>query len=209
MDSERLKTFTSDGKYYGTATREEVHSKGIWHETFHCWFISKKKDRYFLHFQLRSKDKKDYPDKLDISAAGHILSTESAEEGIREVHEELGIMVTLEDLQYIGKIPDEITLDHFIDREFAHTYIYFIPEGLDMAYCFQTEEVSGMVEVELSLFELLWLESLDSLPISGVYPDVKDQLRNMNMQVDKKDFLPHSDAYITYVMTHIKKLIRE
>lgn len=206
MDSEQLKAFTSDGTHYGTATREEVHSKGIWHETFHCWFVSKKKDSYFLHFQLRSKDKKDYPGMLDISAAGHILSTESAEEGVREVHEELGVKVTLEELQYIGKIPDEITLGHFIDREFAHTYIYFIPEGLEMEYCFQPEEVSGMMEVELSLFELLWFGSLDSLSITGVYPDVKRQLKNMNMQVEKKDFLPHSDTYITQVITRIKKI---
>ncbi|WP_107840072.1 NUDIX hydrolase [Metasolibacillus meyeri] len=104
MDSELLKVFDRNGAHIGTATRAEVHSKGLWHETFHCWFVSKEKNNYFLHFQLRSAEKRDYPNLLDISAAGHINAAESVVDGIREVYEELGVDVAIEDLIYIGTL---------------------------------------------------------------------------------------------------------
>ena len=90
MDSELLRIFNINMKHIGEATRAEVHAKGLWHETFHCWLVSKIEDQYYLYFQLRSACKKDYASQFDITAAGHLLANERAEDGIRELQEELG-----------------------------------------------------------------------------------------------------------------------
>lgn len=94
MENELLKVFDSEGTLKGTASRAEVHKRGLWHETFHCWFLSKEDGRIFIHFQLRGPDKKNFANMLDITAAGHLSSDESVKDGVREIKEELGISLT-------------------------------------------------------------------------------------------------------------------
>lgn len=96
--SERLKIFDEDRFQIGIATRDEVHRFGFWHETFHCWFVSEEAGTYYIYLQLRSATKKDYPNLLDITAAGHLLADETVQDGIREIKEEIGIDLTIEDL---------------------------------------------------------------------------------------------------------------
>ena len=36
---ELLKVFDENYKYICDETRENVHKKGLWHETFHCWLV--------------------------------------------------------------------------------------------------------------------------------------------------------------------------
>ncbi|WP_233522994.1 NUDIX domain-containing protein [Peribacillus saganii] len=67
-----------------------------------------------MYFQLRSEEKKDFPSLFDISAAGHILANETVEDGIREVKEELGIDISMNDLEYVGVIKDSNTTDRFM-----------------------------------------------------------------------------------------------
>lgn len=205
MDTELLKVFDHHGKHIGIATREEVHSKGLWHETFHCWFISKEEDKHFLHFQLRSAEKKDYSNLLDITAAGHISAEENVADGIREVHEELGIDLALEDLIYIGCIQDEIIQDIIIDRELAHIFFYNIPNPLN--YTFQMEEVVGIMKVELALFEQLWFGKIENICATGIVVDKKRRQVEVDRRVAKGDFLPHTNAYISNVLMELKKII--
>lgn len=206
MDIELLKIFNDKGEFLGVAPREEVHSKGLWHETFHCWFISRENGKYFVHFQIRSKNKKDYPNKLDISSAGHLLSIESVEDGIREVHEELGVNILLDDLIYVGKISDEIIQHNIIDREYGHVYLYFIPDDTDIKYKFEDREVSGIVKVELNLFEQLWFNKLENMKAEGPILNEKQEMENRKICVRKTDFLPHEDSYINTVLKKIKAI---
>ncbi|WPK12936.1 NUDIX hydrolase [Lysinibacillus louembei] len=205
MDTELLKVFDHHGKHTGIATREEVHSKGLWHETFHCWFISKEEDKHFLHFQMRCAEKKDYSNLLDITAAGYINAEENVADGIREVHEELGIDLALEDLIYIGCIQDEIIQDIIIDRELAHIFFYNIPNPLN--YTFQMEEVVGIMKVELALFEQLWFGKIENICATGIVVDKKLRQVEVDRRVAKGDFLPHTNAYISNVLMELKKII--
>ncbi|MFE4712635.1 NUDIX domain-containing protein [Paenibacillus sp. NPDC056722] len=102
MNSEILKIFDDNRNTIGVSTREEVHRLGLWHETFHCWFISREGNKDYIYLQLRSDQKKDYPNLLDITAAGHLLAHETVLDGIREVHEEIGIEVTIDELESLG-----------------------------------------------------------------------------------------------------------
>ncbi|GAB3056692.1 NUDIX hydrolase [Salinicoccus sesuvii] len=206
MNIELLKTFDEEGQFLGIAPREEVHSKGLWYETFHCWFISKSNDRSFIHFQIRSKNKKDYPNKLDISSAGHLLSNERIEDGIREVHEELGVNVLLDDLIYVGKIPDKIIEQNIIDKEYGHVYLYFLPDNARTDYKFEDGEVSGIVRIELELFERLWFNNLKNVRAYSLTVDDDNKMQEKNTLVVKSDFLPHADSYIHTVLQRIKNI---
>ncbi|WP_080844029.1 NUDIX hydrolase [Cytobacillus gottheilii] len=204
MNTEILKIFDVNGKYIGTSTREEVHSKGLWHETFHCWLVSVVDHKYFIHFQLRSNQKKDYPNMLDISAAGHLNADESVPDGIREVHEELGVNVSMEDLIFIGNIRDEIIQDDIIDRELGHVFLYIIPDVSEIKYNFQIEEVSGIMMIELESFERLWLEEIDSVQAKGIVLNEKLENIEVDRFVRKDDFLPHDNTYISKVLKELK-----
>jgi 8-oxo-dGTP pyrophosphatase MutT (NUDIX family) len=57
---------------------------------------------------------------LDIN----ILAHETPLDGLREVKEELGIDLTVEDLQSLGTIKDSLVSPEFIDRELCHVFLY-------------------------------------------------------------------------------------
>jgi isopentenyldiphosphate isomerase len=208
MEIETLNIFDREGNPIGTAERDEVHRQGYWHETFHCWFIKQEKEKCFLYFQLRSKEKKDYPNLLDITAAGHILSHESLEDGIREVREETGIEVRYKELLPIGVIPYEVIMGEFIDRERANLFLYEFPGTMD-DFSLQTVEVSGIFRLELSLFEKLLTNKMESVELEGfrIVDDEKSEINNL--EVRKADFVPHEDSYYKNVLGHIRKNYRK
>lgn len=192
MEDEQLNIFDSKGRLAGTASRADAHKKGLWHETFHCWFIEVKEHKIFIHFQLRSPDKKDFPNMLDITAAGHLTAEEGVEDGVREIKEELGISLNLNDLIYAGKIADEIIIGDFIDREWCHVFIYKIPAGTKPVYVFQDKEVAEIVKIEVSEFEEMWSKESISVMING-------------NSVRKNNFVPHENSYISSVIDSIKQ----
>ena len=83
--SELLKVFDECYKRVGIEQRELIHAKGYWHEVFHCWIIEKVDSEWHIYLQLRSKHKKDYPNQFDITAAGHLLATETVEDKMGSV----------------------------------------------------------------------------------------------------------------------------
>lgn len=101
---EYVKTFDENYTYVKDESRDNVHQAGLWHETFHCWLM----DEQFVYIQKRSAEKKDFPGLFDITAAGHILATETIEDGIREVEEELGLTVDLSRFYSKGVVHDVI-----------------------------------------------------------------------------------------------------
>lgn len=93
MSIEMIKIYDEQKNPLGITSRDIVHQKGYWHDTFHCWFLKNENNIDYIYFQLRSKVKNDFPNLLDITAAGHILANETVGEGIREIKEELGMDV--------------------------------------------------------------------------------------------------------------------
>ncbi|MBT2684630.1 NUDIX domain-containing protein [Bacillus sp. ISL-37] len=205
MENELLKVFDQKGICIGTATRSEVHKTGHWHETFHCWFTERIDNEEFLFFQVRSLAKKDYPNLLDITAAGHILADESPVDGLREVKEELGIDLALEELHSLGMIKDSLNSPGFIDNELCHVFLYEQPQPFDN-YKLQREEVSGIMMASLSEFEDLWFGKKKEMKVEGFLASVNNEKKSHSMLVTKKDFVPHEDTYIESVIKAIKKL---
>lgn len=67
-----------------------------------------------IYLPRRSTEKKIFPGSLDHSAAGHINRGESYEHAlVREVHEELDIIATPEDFEFIHKFSPSEELFYF------------------------------------------------------------------------------------------------
>src|SRR4051794_1911294 len=101
-EDELLDVFDDNMELIRKAPRAEVHAKGLWHQTFHCWIVRAAHDGQYVLFQRRGPTKKVFPNTLDITAAGHLQSGETVEDGIREVNEELGISARYGDLIPLG-----------------------------------------------------------------------------------------------------------
>ncbi|WP_456272228.1 NUDIX hydrolase [Bacillus sp. AK031] len=208
METEILTIFDEEGNRTGTASRQDVHKEGYWHETFHCWFIKKEIEKWYLYFQLRSSGKKDYPNLLDITAAGHLLSHESCKDGVREVKEETGIEVKFEDLIPLGIIPYEVVMENFIDRERAHLFLYEFSQTMK-DFTLQHEEVSGIYRADVESISGLIDGTVSSIDIEGfTVSETGDKfftVRRANMA----DFVPHEKSYYKQVLYSIQVYMKE
>lgn len=197
MNEELIMACKEDGTPIGIETREEVHKKGLWHETFHCWILEIKDGKPYIHLQLRSSDKKDFPNLLDISAAGHILAHESIEDGVREIEEELGIHVQFEELVSLGIIKDQLVVNDFIDNECCHVFLYKTMQNLDGAYRFQKEEVAGMSKFAFQDFYDLCTGTTERI----------QSVRELSITLS--DIVPHGPSYLERVVRGIQYVLEK
>lgn len=206
MDHEQLKIFDENRNQIGTASREDVHQLGYWHEAFHCWFIRKEEGTDYLYLQLRSPRKKDYPNLLDITAAGHLLADETVQDGVREVKEEVGIEIFFHDLIPLGIIDYCVSREDFIDKEIAHVFLYKSKETFN-DFILQTEEVAGMVKVVFSEFAQLWFGGRETIGISGF--EIQDNGNRISVDtiVGRDHFVPHELNYYKKVIGKIREMI--
>lgn len=206
MTKEYLKIFDEQYQEIGIATRDEAHHKGYWHEVFHCWLLSQEGETDYLILQIRSAQKKDYPNLLDITAAGHLLADETIEDGVREVEEELGINVSIKQLTSVGMLHYAIETEKMKDREHAHVFLHSGVFHLEQ-FSLQEEEVAGLVKVKWGDFCQLWAGELDSIPIieqTIIKPLQKGQLK---ATVTKEHFVPHPPSFYQDVIKMIAPFV--
>jgi len=201
---ETLKIFDENRHQIGEATRDDVHKNGYWHETFQCWLISIENDQAFIYFQIRSKIKKDFPNLLDITAAGHILSNETVEDGIREVKEELGIEVNFDEVISLGVVKNKIVLDDFIDNEFSHIFLLKSDQPFT-DFKLQKSEVSGIVKSNFNDFYNFALGLKESIQVEGFEINDHDEKILINKIVSKEQFVSHEDEYLLKVVELLKE----
>ena len=165
--AEILEIFDASYKSKGTAPRSEAHKKGLWHHTFHCWIIRRREGRDYVLFQKRADIKKDWPSKLDITAAGHVSAEESLADGIREIREELGVSVDYDSLYYLGMRTEVLQTDTMDNREFQHVYLFETDKPIE-SFTLQAEEVGGLIELEISEGLKLFSGEVDSVCCDAV-----------------------------------------
>ncbi|MEC2346477.1 NUDIX domain-containing protein [Paenibacillus barengoltzii] len=207
-ETELFDIYTKDMKKLGTAPRQEVHAKGLWHQTFHCWIMKRDaQGEIYLLFQRRHPNKDVFPLLLDTSCAGHLQAGEDVKDGIRELKEELGLAIPVEDLTYLGKVAQE----HFpspdvIDREVNHVYIYENEQSL-LHYRIQTEELIGLYWVSILDLQELRRGERDELTSTGVYMDeASGGLKEEQATWRLTDFTPNSDEYYQMLFDRITSL---
>lgn len=110
------------GDYLGKIeTREKCHKEGLWHKAV-VIFIMNSKGQVLL--QKRGANKKMWPNMWDITAGGHVLTSEFGYQAImRECQEELGIKLNKNDITFIGATISTNKKGDIIDNHFNEYYI--------------------------------------------------------------------------------------
>lgn len=132
MSEELIDVLDSEGKNTGeTKSRSFVHQNGAWHRAVHIWIINDKKE---LLIQRRAIQKESHPGKWDISAAGHVVAGEtSLEAAVKEIKEELDLIVEPNDLQFLFTIVSRAVLNNntYLNNEFDD--VYLLRKNLDIS----------------------------------------------------------------------------
>jgi isopentenyldiphosphate isomerase len=133
----------------GTEDKKTAHAKGLWHRTFSALAINPTTQRVVLQKKAPGRYSFDRPDYADITVGGHYHAGETIPDGIREVHEELGLPIAYGDLHPIGLRQTAITLaPDYIEREFQHWHLIPLNVALD-EIPLADAEVSGLVDIAL------------------------------------------------------------
>lgn len=183
---EYLDAYDENQKYIGTFTRDEVHQKGLWHKTVHCWLYDKEGNVYF---QIRKNSK-----KLYTTASGHVLAGESLKQGfIREVKEEIGLDLDFDKINKINtviwkmdKVKDGLLIK---DRAFSNVYIGLYNDDV-RDFNFDPNEVIGIVKVNAK--EALKLFNGITNQIEVIYLDEKNKANDQQKNINIYDFVVQS-----------------
>lgn len=173
---EYIDILTDDGKKTGeTCLKSKAHKKGIYHASAHIWIFDTDKN---VLIQKRAADKDTFPSLWDISVAGHISAGEEPlTSALREVEEEIGLVVSKGQLCFIGTSKNSVQHHpHLIDNELHYIYLCevdFNSKNLKI----QKEEVSA----------------IQSIPIKDLIQKVKET-----------DFVPRTDNYYPFVFEKIQ-----
>jgi len=178
---EYLDVYNENHEMIGTFPRNEVHEKGMWHNTIHCWLYDKDGNVYF---QVRSD-----AHKLYTTASGHVQAGETLQEAFgREVKEEIGIDVDYNNAELIDVVTwvmDKEKNGKLIkDRAFANIHLLLIDDR-DYRFHFNDGEVIGIGRVKAS--DTLKLFNNEINNIEGIFIN-NENIKNKRI-FTKDDFL--------------------
>ena len=148
-------------KKIGNAERDYVHKNDLWHREVAVWVMNEKNE---ILLQKRSANKKQYPNKYAV-CAGHIDVGEKPEmAAIRELEEETGIKIAIDDL---------IAIDVFKNKQnennhFKYTYLVFTNKKIQ-EMTMQKEEVSELKYITLKELEDMIINEDEMLTFSKKY----------------------------------------
>jgi 8-oxo-dGTP pyrophosphatase MutT (NUDIX family) len=156
--------FNDRYEHVGTEDKKTAHAKGLWHRTFSALAVNPTTQRVILQKKAPGRYSFDRPDYADITVGGHYHAGETIPDGVREVHEELGLPVAYTDLHPIGLRQTAVTLaPDYLEREFQHWHL--LPLDLDLdAIPLADAEVSGLVDINLNDALSLADGDVDTIP---------------------------------------------
>lgn len=207
MADELIDIFDENMNLLGTAMKLQAHREGLWHKTFHCWLAHKTPDgKTLLWLQLRNPNKDIFPDKLDISAAGHIRAGEEVKDGYREIQEELGLKLQKDDIVKLFTSKEIYEAENINNREFQMVYVAMVT-GSPYKAVLQPEEVAGLYEVDIDEFADLMADKVQSIEARGIKrnPDSSYTLEFRN--ISKSDVAAHSKDYYNKALDMIKRFV--
>ena len=185
----------------GVAPRGEVHARGLWHRSFHCWLARPEpaSGRLLVRFQKRASGKDTFPDCFDITVAGHLAAGETHRDAVREIDEEIGLPIPFERLTFLFEtrsvregaacgVP-------FIDREISRVYAVLSDAPLD-AFRLQAEEIAGIYEADARDLIALFEGRIPELTVEGRVPgEGGTGLRPAVERVTADRFVPREASY--------------
>ncbi len=206
MADERVDVYDENMKLQGQLTRDEAHASGAWHRSIHCWIVRPTDSGYVL-FQKRGRDKKLFPNALDISAAGHYSAGEVPQDGVREILEELGLAVDFDELIPLGVKFDIAKIGDVVNREFCDVYLLCRPEA-PSEYHMDSDEVEGLVQMEIPQGLALFSGERANAHCQGVEWDAQARKWNaIEMDVAIEDVIPRIDPYYLKIFIMAQRLL--
>ena len=191
--SERFDIYDEALNHIGVKQRDLVHRDGDWHQVFHCWVIGRgANDDPYLILQKR-RDYLDYPNKIDISAAGHLAAGETVRDGLRELEEELGLRVAFEDLIPLGRRVGISRIGDFVDCQICHVFFYECDRPLT-DYNYRREEIAGLLKLRIDEAFRLFSGEVDSVVAAAV------GLETARVTVKCDDFIESIDNYVMKIL---------
>ncbi|MBD3361203.1 NUDIX domain-containing protein [Candidatus Woesearchaeota archaeon] len=116
---ERVPVVNKKDEKIDETTREICHAKKLRHRGIHIFIFNKKGE---ILLQKRSNSKDEYPSYYEASVSGHVLAHENYDDAVlREMEEELGITVSINELQKIKKFEMFFGNEHL----FVQLYVLF------------------------------------------------------------------------------------
>ena len=133
-----------------TEERNIIHEKGIWHREVAVWIINEKGE---ILLQKRASTKKQEPNKWSI-CAGHVDAGETVESAIiREMEEEIGIKLSIDELEFLNTYKTQNDLQNNI-KNYIFQYIYFFKTNWKIEdYKISLEELSEIKYIPFEEFE--------------------------------------------------------
>ena len=121
-------------------SKNEAHSKGIWHGSIHVLIVNNDKSKTLL--QKRCAEKKLYPNTWDIAVGGHISAGEDdITSAKRELEEELGLNPEELKIEKVDRITEKLVNNGVISNEYVSIFIVYADIDIN-DITLQVEEVS-------------------------------------------------------------------
>ena len=139
---EKFDVLNELGEFTGEiATRDECHSKGLWHRAVYGFIIDK---NYNVLLQKRSSNKKLWPNKWDVTVGGHLNAGEIGRQALRrECKEELGLDINDDEIKFIVCTRSVYNKNGYINNHYDECYL--ITKDVDINNLkLQEEEVSDI-----------------------------------------------------------------
>lgn len=159
-----------------TVERKIAHQQGILHRTAHVWILRKKKIKYKYYYKKKwTKDS--FPGCYDISSAGHIPAGDNyGQSAVRELKEELGIVVRESELIDCGN-------RRFHFEEIFHGRLFKDNQVSKIFVLWKDLEEKDFVFVDHEVSEVKWLD------FEKCYQDVKENKINHCIYIEELDIV--------------------
>lgn len=163
-----------------TMLKSDAHKKGLFHATVHVWVYNRNGE---ILLQKRTSSKETYPNKWDVSVAGHISAGEDPiTTAMRETKEEIGLNLIESDLYKIGQHRSTVIHNKdLIDCEFNHIFLTELKVPL-RELKIQAEEVAEIQLIDINIY--------------------RESLRDFKLL---KSYVPHPPDYIDLVISAIRR----
>lgn len=147
---ELLDVLDEEGNLTGQKEDKDIiHEKGLWHREV-CVLIRNEKGEYLI--QKRAATKKQSPNKWGMTA-GHVDAGEDFDEAIvREIKEELGIEVSIEELQPLAIFKQPFENQTTTNNNYTKYYFYATNRKIE-DYTICLEELSELKYITLEEME--------------------------------------------------------
>jgi tetratricopeptide (TPR) repeat protein/isopentenyldiphosphate isomerase len=209
---ELLDVYEPSGALVGAEPSGDVHRQGLWHRAFHCWVTvtGTNPDEPLVLFQRRGAYKRDFPNCLDISAAGHYRAGEGIAGGLREAREEIGLVASEPEVRRIAERRiDERLYNGTINREWQD--INWLPlTSLDLTRLrIGYPEVEALVLCRLDLVQALLSGEVGSILAHSLSARPGAAGNITDISVTTADFIAEARHYLIEVCDSLLARIRQ